>query len=179
MNPKVQALIDQKRKEEDFKKDKKSQEDGFMKEQYLLSLGLIDEEKSSYKKTYKDEWEDGCLWDEDKEQWYKEESDIVLLDISDEEYQTLLKYYPPTECLVGNTAKDKTTTEITCSEIITVTAKIFLVVTIIGCLILAFMVDDSFWVWVVIVLGIINTLYYPLIIGFSKIVAAAEKYLEK
>lgn len=179
MNPKVQALIDQKRKEEDIKRDQKSKDDGFMKEQYLLSLGLIDEDKSSYKKIYKDEYEDGCLWDEDKEQWYKEESDIVLLDISDEEYQTLLKYYPPTDYLVNFKPKDKTTSELTYSEIITVTAKIFLIVTIVGCLILAFIVDDSVWVGVIIILGIINTLYYPLIIGFSKIVAAAEKYLGK
>ena len=179
MNPKVQALIDQKRKEEDIKRDQKSKDDGFMKEQYLLSLGLIDEEKSSYKKIYKDEYEDGCLWDEDKEQWYKEESDIVLLDISDEEYQTLLKYYPPTDYLVNFKPKDKTTSELTYSEIITVTAKIFLIVTIVGCLILAFIVDNSVWVGVIIILGIINTLYYPLIIGFSKIVAAAEKYLGK
>ena len=179
MNPKVQALIDQKRKEEYIKRDQKSKDDGFMKEQYLLSLGLIDEEKSSYKKIYKDEYEDGCLWDEDKEQWYKEESDIVLLDISDEEYQTLLKYYPPTDYLVNFKPKDKTTSELTYSEIITVTAKIFLIVTIVGCLILAFIVDDSVWVGVIIILGIINTLYYPLIIGFSKIVAAAEKYLGK
>ena len=179
MNPKVQALIDQKRKEEDIKRDQKSKDDGFMKEQYLLSLGLIDEEKSSYKKIYKDEYEDGCLWDEDKEQWYKEESDIVLLDISDEEYQTLLKYYPPTDYLVNFKPKDKTTSELTYSEIITVTAKIFLIVTIVGCLILAFIVDDSVGVGVIIILGIINTLYYPLIIGFSKIVAAAEKYLGK
>ena len=179
MNPKVQALIDQKRKEEDIKRDQKSKDDGFMKEQYLLSLGLIDEEKSSYKKIYKDEYEDGCLWDEDKEQWYKEESDIVLLDISDEEYQTLLKYYPPTDYLVNFKPKDKTTLELTYSEIITVTAKIFLIVTIVGCLILAFIVDDSVWVGVIIILGFINTLYYPLIIGFSKIVAAAEKYLGK
>ena len=179
MNPKVQALIDQKRKEEDIKRDQKSKDDGFMKEQYLLSLGLIDEEKSSYKKIYKDEYEDGCLWDEDKEQWYKEESDIVLLDISDEEYQTLLKYYPPTDYLVNFKPKDKTTSELTYSEIITVTAKIFLIVTIVGCLILAFIVDDSVWVGVIIILGIINTLYYPLIIGFSKIIAAAEKYLGK
>ena len=179
MNPKVQALIDQKRKEEDIKRDQKSKDDGFMKEQYLLSLGLIDEEKSSYKKIYKDEYEDGCLWDEDKEQWYKEESDIVLLDISDEEYQTLLKYYPPTDYLVNFKPKDKTTSELTYSEIITVTAKIFLIVTIVGCLILAFIVDDSVWVGIIIILGIINTLYYPLIIGFSKIVAAAEKYLGK
>ena len=179
MNPKVQALIDQKRKEEDIKRDQKSKDDGFMKEQYLLSLGLIDEDKSSYKKIYKDEYEDGCLWDEDKEQWYKEESDIVLLDISDEEYQTLLKYYPPTDYLVNFKPKDKTTSELTYSEIITVTAKIFLIVTIVGCLILAFIVDDSVWVGVIIILGIINTLYYPLIIGFSKIIAAAEKYLGK
>ena len=176
MNPKVQALIDQKRKEEDIKRDQKSKDDGFMKEQYLLSLGLIDEDKSSYKKIYKDEYEDGCLWDEDKEQWYKEESDIVLLDISDEEYQTLLKYYPPTDYLVNFKPKDKTTSEITYSEIITITAKIFLAVTIVGCLILACTVDDSLWVWVVMILGIINT---PLIMGFSKIVAAAEKYLKK
>ena len=70
------------------------------------------------------------------------------------------------------------------ANVIKTIAHILLAVNLIGGFILFAVLSDSYstrdFAWIAIVLGLTYAiLYYPLIIGFSKIVAAAEKYLGK
>lgn len=172
MNPKVQKLIDQKKDQENIKENIK-------RKNYLLSLGLIDTENSSYTKYYKYEWEEGCDWDEEKEQWYKPVGKLVPLDVTEEEYQQLLKYYPPTEIENDTTPVEDLTSETSWSVIITRIIKICIILQIVGWISCVFTLD-GFFRWYIPLCGIILALLtYPFIFGYAKIVGAAEKYLEK
>ena len=182
MNTKVQEFIDKMKAE---KKEKELRQ----RKEHLISLGLIDENKSFVGKKYSDVW-DGtstCHWDNKEKKYYKMAEIKDAIEVSDEEYLEILKYCPLTEAK-GNTTKATGNTKKTAStpwgDAIKTIAHILLAVNIIGGLILFSVLSDSYstkdFAWVAIALGLTYAvLYYPLIIGFSKIVAAAEKKLSE
>jgi hypothetical protein len=58
---------------------------------HLISIRLIDEGKSS--RIY--HAENGDKWDKEKGKWYTE--NLVALDVTDEEYTEICKYFPPSK----------------------------------------------------------------------------------
>ena len=164
MNPKVQEFIE-KMKDEEQKR----------REEHLVSLGLLDEEKSFIGKKYFDKWDgtSNCHFDRKENKYYKEMKIEVALDVTEEEYQEILKYSPQTKRKEPETQSIETPY----SDAINIVANILLFGNIIGGLILFFALSDSYMSWVIIVIAILNTLYYPLIKGFAKLVAVAEKKL--
>lgn len=83
MNPKVQELID-KKKEEEREKELK------LRNEHLISLGLVDEELS--KKEYTSYYSNSTKYDEEKKLYYIERN--VAIEVTDEEYAEICKYYP-------------------------------------------------------------------------------------
>lgn len=178
MNAKVQEFIEKMKAEEQKRR-----------EEHLISLGLIDEEKSFIGKKYFDKW-DGtstCHWDNKERKYYKMVEFKDALEVSDEEYLEILKYCPLTGTKettkpIEESKEQKVSTP--WADGINTIANILLAVNIIGGIILFVMLSSSYstkdFAWIAIVLGLTYAvLYYPLIIGFSKIVAVAEKFLEK
>ena len=144
------------------------------KEEHLISLGLIDEEKTKRGIVYLDNW-DGtkdCKFDNEKNKYYKESFVPAAIEITDEEYLEILKYAPKGQEKVEKT---KESTKTTWANAISITATIFLVLNIIGALILAI---EFGWIPIIIALTYC-ILWYPLIVGFSKIVKVAEKTLQE
>ncbi len=164
MNAKVQEFIEKMKAEEQKRR-----------EEHLISLGLIDEEKSFIGKKYFDKWDgtSSCHFDNQENKYFKEMKIEVALDVTEEEYQEILKYSP----LTKKKETEIQSIDITYSDAINIVAKILLFGNIIGGLILFFALSDSYISWVVIAIAIANALYYPLIKGFAKIVAVAEKKL--
>ena len=167
MNAKVQEFIDkmiEKLKAEELKQkeDKLKQ-----REEHLISLGLYefknDREYNDYKTII------FTQWDEEKKKYYIEIEKKVALKITDEEYQEILKYAP----IIEEKKEVKKEFQTTWANAINITATIFLVLNIIGAFILAI---EFGWIPIIIALTYC-VLWYPIIIGFSKIVAVAEKNL--
>ena len=174
MNPKVQEFIDKMKAEQ---KEKELKE----KEELLISLGLIDEEKSKKEVIYSDvrDFSNDWKWDEEKQKYYKKTQIIVPVEVTNEEYQEILKYVPSKKNKVEEIKPDKETST---ADTIKSVAKIFLVLNIIGGLILFIALvcnyETAIFAWMPIASIIIYwVLWYPLIKGFSKIVQAAEKQL--
>lgn len=182
MNAKVQEFIEKMKAEQKVKELQKRKE-------HLISLGLIDENNSFVGKKYLDQW-DGtstCHWDNKERKYYKMVEFKDALEVSDEEYLEILKYCP----LTGTKENTKPIEESKEQKVstpwadgINTIANILLAVNIIGGITLFVMLSSSYstkdFAWIAIVLGLTYAvLYYPLIIGFSKIVAVAEKFLEK
>lgn len=130
---------------------------------HLKTLGLVDETKTVRK--YVD-WNagtyEGYLYDEDKKQWYTETA--APIDITDEEYEELLK-------LLSETSIKKITPKKTTS----VTAGFFKFLALLSILVgvVAAFAADNFFVLLYVVL------VSPFLWGFAKIVEAADKYLSK
>ena len=165
MNVQVQEFINKMKEEQKAKELIK-------REEHLISLGLLDEEKTKRGIVYLDNW-DGtkdCKFDNEKNKYYKESFVPAAIEITDEEYLEVLKYAPKGQEKVE---KVKESTKTTWANAISITATIFLVLNIIGALILAIEFD---WIPIIIALTYC-VLWYPIIIGFSKIVAVAEKNL--
>ena len=182
MNDKVQEFIEKLKAEQKVKELQKRKE-------HLISLGLIDENNSFVGKKQLDQW-DGtstCHWDNKERKYYKMVEIKDALEVSDEEYLEILKYCPLTETKentksIEESKEQKVSTP--WADGINTIAHILLAVNIIGGIILFVMLSSSYstkdFAWMTIVLGLTYAvLYYPLIIGFSKIVAVAEKFLEK
>jgi len=84
-NEKVENLIKQKKDRQDtFKKQ--------MRDEHLISIGLIDENKTERK--YQSYFSDSAKFDEEKQMYYK--GCDVALDVTDEEYEEICKYFPTT-----------------------------------------------------------------------------------
>lgn len=101
MNERVQLLIDKRKKELDEERKNR-------REKYLIELGLYKEEKEtiwSEKVEMTPEWK----YDSEKAGYYKEVVRKKAIDISDEEYDTLCKFYP--ETVYGNNEVDSDHTE--------------------------------------------------------------------
>ena len=169
MNPKVEEFIN-KMKEEQEKQ----------KKEYLISLGLVDESKSINTIEILDKWDgtNDCEWDFKLQKYCKKVQKYEALDVTDEEYQEILKYAPIAETQRSNELKPnkKPASQTRWSNVICTTAIILAVVAvIIGIISISF--ADSFMpiIWIAIYLII----YIPAVIGFARIVEAAEKYLQK
>ena len=168
MNAKVEEFINKMKEEQKLKELKQ-------KEEHLISLGLLDESKSTIKIEYRDYWESGFdKWDEEKGKYYKETKVLIPIDVSDEEYQEILRYAPIVEKKQEKEEEDKVTSW---AKTIKIFADILFVLNIIAGLILCFAMDSDY-VWIPIVAALSYCIfYYPIIAGFSKIVAVAEKNL--
>lgn len=83
MNPKVQELIS--KKQEEIKKEKLEK-----REHHLIKLGLT----ANTKRVYFDNWTNSpdCKYDEEKKKYYEETAGA--LEVSDEEYNEICKYFP-------------------------------------------------------------------------------------
>ena len=71
------------------------------RDKHLISIGLIDKEKKTGR-NYRESYADGTKWDPDKGLFYKES--FGALDVTDEEYAEICKYFPPSK--VGKTSSE-------------------------------------------------------------------------
>lgn len=161
MNVKVQEFIKKMREEQENQKKK-----------HLIALGLIDESKTTEKREYLDNYVAGAKLDGAKNQYYIETKEYAPIEVTEEEYQEILKYAPIKEEI---NEKVKISKKTTWGNAINTTANIYLVLNIIGALILAI---EFGWVPIVVALTYC-ILWYPIIVGISKIVKVAEKTLQE
>ena len=120
MNSKVKEYLDTaKAKEKAAKEAAKTKE----RDQLLISLGLIDEEKS--KKVYSDVYIDGYSWDEKEKKYYHISQ--VPIEVTDEEYAEIVKYAKK------DNKNNKTKSGV---EILLLIASIFLIISIVSFLFL-------------------------------------------
>lgn len=169
MNAKVQEFIDKMEKEEKRKRDEK-----------LISLGLIDENRKTIRRVYINCKIPKAKYDNVKNQYYIEKLDYAPIDVTEDEYKEILKYSSFAKVETAEIKEISTTW----AKAIDVIAKILLVVNIIGGFILWRVLEDSIYTddyaWIPIVFALLYCiLYYPLIVGFSKIVAVAERKLQE
>ena len=173
MNAKVQEFIN-KMKEKEMEQ----------RNETLISLGLIDESQTITNRRTKgiDSFTPNSQYDKEKNQYYVETKEYTAIEVTDEEYKEILKYVPFAEKNID----DKEVKEIatTWASAIKTIANILLAVNIIGGFILWIVLADDYdtkdFAWVPIVSALSYCiLYYPLIVGFSKIVAVAERKLQE
>lgn len=160
MNAKAQEFINKKKSELQEKELKERNE-------HLISLGLVDESKSIEGVVYLNVWDgsSSCLWDEEKQKYCKRTYIPAPIEVTDEEYQEILKYAPikkKEKVVEGKTNWAST---------IVLVANIFLALSIIGGIFLSM---DYGWIPIVAA-STYCILWYPIVIGFSKIVKDAEK----
>ena len=166
MNAKVEEFINKMKEEQKEKELKKRKE-------HLVSLGLIDENKGTYKTSKVFPNEEGWHFDFKEQVYYKGTKSAI--EVTEEEYQEILKYAPLEETKKATPEKDTTW-----ANAIKTIANILLALNIIGGIILSiiFVINDRYtedFAWKPIVSALqYCILWYPLIIGFSKIVKAAE-----
>ena len=164
MNVKAQEFINKMKAEQ---REKELE----LRAEHLISLGLIDESASKEEIIYSDGYDE-------KQKYYKKVEVKVPIEVTDEEYREILKYAPRTD---KKLAKKVLTSW---ANIIEAIADILLIINIVGgiilCLILAnsYRTDDFAWVPIVAAL-VYGLFYYPLIVGFSRIVAIAERKLQE
>lgn len=87
MNTKVQEFIDKRKKEEKEKELKQ-------REELLISLGLIDESKTKRERKYDERYFKGAKFDEGKNMYYTESIEYHTIEVTDEEFEEILKYAP-------------------------------------------------------------------------------------
>lgn len=174
MNVKVQEFINKKKSELQEKKIKQRNE-------HLISLGLVDESKSVEGVVYFDVWDGSkdVKWDEEKQKYSKRTYIPTPIEVTDEEYDEILKYAP-----IDKKDEVKKEVETTWANAIKVIANILLVLNIIGGIILCMVLSSDYSTediaWIPIVSALTYCiLWYPLIVGFSKIVKVAEKNLQE
>ncbi len=180
MNPKLKEFLNNKRTEELIKRN-----------EHLISLGLIDETKTIKKRTYHPNREYGFnLYDQEKKMFYREDVFYSAIEVTDEEYEQILKYAPIEKKVPNNktTETDNETTETAVwSKRIRLVVNIILVIALaIGLISSLFIVAEyglnkySFSLLLPFVFLIIFALIeLPFVFGYSKIVEAAEKFLGK
>lgn len=161
MNVKVQEFIMKMKEEEENQKKK-----------HLIALGLIDENKTTEKREYLDNFVAGAKLDGAKNQYYIETKEYAPIEVTEEEYQEILKYAPIEEQINEKVKIGKKTTW---GNAINITANIYLVLNIIGAFILAI---EFGWIPIVVALTYC-ILWYPIIVGISKVVKVAEKTLQE
>ncbi len=174
MNIKIQEFIDRKKEEKKASELKK-------RDEHLISLGLVDESRSTCGIKYLDNWNGSkeCQWDDKKGKYYIKTEVPAAIEVTDEEYEEILKYSSPTtENVKMELPKTKW------SKTIEITAFICLIAGVaFGIFGIATAKSYSPNYDTVIAESISTIIYvcisFPLIMGFSKIVAAAEKYLHK
>lgn len=164
MNAKLESFINKKRTE------------------HLVSLDLVDESKPIKKRNYTNVYQKGYHFDNVKKLYYEEVVEYEPIDITDEEYQELLKYAPIESEKYSVTIEHIPSP--TWGNRIKLIADILIALNILGGLITFFVLLDSWstshFAWIPLVAMLTYCiLWYPLIVGFSKIVAFAEKNINK
>ena len=162
MNAKLESFINKKRTE------------------HLVSLDLVDESKPIKKRNYTNVYQEGYHFDNVKKLYYEEVVEYEPIDITDEEYQELLKYAPIENKKYSVTIEHANNT--TWGNAIKVIADVLFALNILVGVIVFFVLLDSYrtddFAWIPIATTLSYCiLWYPLIVGFSKIVAFAEKNL--
>jgi vacuolar-type H+-ATPase catalytic subunit A/Vma1 len=91
MNPKVEDFLSKRRA---LQRD----EALIQREEHLISLGLV-EDRTEERVCYFDEWDGtkACKWDANKQKYYKVVELPVPIEVTDEEYEQILKYAPINE----------------------------------------------------------------------------------
>lgn len=154
MNAILQEFLERKKQEQREKELKQ-------REAHLASLGLVEVRGE----IFLDSW-DGCggtVWDSEIQKYRKINKKAI--EITDEEYQELLKYAP-----IPQKVEVKTNWAGTIATVATV--MIFL--SVLGGLLFLFLTGDVLYLVFAVVYCV---LWFPILMGFSKIVAAAEKKL--
>jgi len=168
MDAKVQEFINKMKEEEKKQRDDK-----------LISLGLTDENKKTVIREYLNYKRYDAKYDETKKQHYIEKEVESPIEVTEDEYQEILKYssFIKNETTETTEIKDISTTW---ASTIKVIANILLVLNIIGGFILWIVLGDKDFAGIPIVLALSYCiLFYPLIVGFSKIVAVVERKLQE
>ena len=175
MNAKVQEFINKMKEEERKQRDEK-----------LISLGLIDESKTITKRTSENvnSFTPNSQWDNEKAQYYVETKEYFPIEVTNEEYKEILKYSSFANNKTEEIKEVVKEVSTTWANAIKVIANILLALNIIGGFILWIVLADSYktedFAWIPIVSALSYCiLYYPLIVGFSKIVAVAERKLQE
>lgn len=180
MNARVEQFIDRMKEEQKVKELKQ-------KEAHLISIGLIDESKSHTERVYCDGtgFDSDVKLDTEKQMYYKEVKKVFPIEVTDEEYQEILKYAPVSESTAeqvnGNTSKR------TWSNIIKTIARIYLIGGILINLFTLLMLDRDYmsdnvfyqFLGESLITIFFISVSFPFVMGLSTIVAAAEKYLRK
>jgi ATP-dependent Zn protease len=172
MNPQVQEFINRM-------KEEKQLQEKTTKDELLISLGLIDESKTVIKRLYEGVYSftTGCLFDDEKQQYYIQQETYYPIEVTDEEYQEILKY---SNVATNKANKENKKEKTSWSLVISFVSKVFAVVTILFGVIfsIVFRWELDEFVLIPIVVSVINCLLiYPLMMGFSKVVEVAEKKL--
>ena len=160
MNEKVKEFIGKMNAVEKADKNKK-------KEELLKTLGLG--EVKVIRKCSKT-WVDDYMYDASKDIYYKDEKTFVPIEVTDEEYREILKY----EHVYTNQDKDKNV-GYSIASVISVLVKVITIICVIGGLI-GILNHDIMGISICVLIGC--GIYYPFLMGFAKIVEAAEKYLK-
>ena len=174
MNPQVQKFINRM-------KEEKQLQEKTTKDELLISLGLIDESKTVVKRLYEgvSGFTTGSLYDKEKEQYYVQQESYYPIEVTDEEYQEILKYVNSTNKKEKTENKKEKTSW---SLVISFVSKVFAVITILLGVFLSIEFASSYelddYALIPVVISVINCLLtYPLMMGFSKVVEVAEKKL--
>ena len=169
MNTKVQDFINKMKEEEKKQRDEN-----------LISLGLVDETKKIIERQYINYYCSEAKFDEEKKLNYIEKEVYAPIDVTDEEYKEIVKYSVFGEVKIQEIKEISTTW----SSTIKVIANILLILNILGGIILSVSMLNSYstddYAWIPIVSALTYCIFwYPLIVGFSKIVKVAEKTLQE
>ena len=120
-------------------------------------------------------WEDGWNYDNENDTYYKDINEPAPIEVTDDEYNEILKYAPQKK---ANDNEEKKTLSTKYADTIKIIADFLFFVHIIGGFTLFIILDDYAFIAIIAALAYC-LLYYPLLLGFSRIVAAAEKILQK
>ena len=153
----------------DAMKEKQKQKEQEAKNEHLIRLGLIDKEKSN-REYFPYFVNNKCKWDEDLGKYYIEKQ--VPLEVSDEEYNEILKLAEAEVELEEEKPKKSSNW----GNAIEVIAWIAFILTIIPSIFI-FIVSKFDWVACLLAISAIPS--FCLLMGFAKLVSAAEKYLRK
>ena len=147
------------------------------REAHLISLGLV-EEWTKERVEYFDEWDctKSCTWDEKLQKYSKVVQVPVPIEVTDEEYAQILKY-APIEGSKDKTKKRGLRGKRTWAGTIEIIAVLLVVLSCVSVVLLAGVEQSMFSYLLLILPCVIVT--FVLMMGFAKIVAAAEEILDK
>ena len=170
MHSKLKFFLDEKREQESRKALAE-------REAHLISLGLV-EESTKEQVLYFDEWDGtkSCTWDEKIQRYSKVVQAPVPIEVTDEEYAQILKY-APIEASKDKTKKRGLRGKRTWANTIEIVATLLVVLSCVLVVLLAG-VEQSMLSYLPLILPCV-IVSFVLMMGFAKIVAAAEEILDK
>ena len=170
MHSKLEVFLNEKREQERRKALAE-------REAHLISLGLV-EEWTKERVEYFDEWDctKSCTWDEKLQKYSNVVQAPVPIEVTDEEYAQILKY-APIEGSKDKTKKRGLRGKRTWAGTIEIIAVLLVVLSCVSVVLLAGVEQSMFSYLLLILPCVIVT--FVLMMGFAKIVAAAEEILDK